>query len=166
MTPDNNGRPTITTSVTGPSSPPAVRLRLNSPPAVRLRLNPTLSGWGALDGGWWPRSRDPGAELPGLVTGLDARFGVIIRAMLNMDVWDDHPRRLVAGPRRIHVGWYHTMAADRIYLINTEGERFVLAVVAPEATRESAGTAMAMAAGGRTDGTRPVATLTAQETAA
>jgi hypothetical protein len=155
MTPDN-GKRTMTTSVTGPSSPPA----------VRLRLNPTLSGWGALDGGWWPRSRDAGAELPGLVAGLDARFGVIIRAMLNMDVWDDHPRRLVAGPRRIHMGWYHTMAADRIYLINTKGERFVLAVVAPEATQASAGTAMATAAGSRTNGTRPVATLTAQESAA
>jgi hypothetical protein len=135
------------------------------PPAVRLRLNPTLSAWGALDGGWWPRSHDAGAELPRLVAGLDARFGVIIRTMLNMDVWDDNPRRLLAGPRRIHMGWYHTMAADRIYLINTEGERFVLAVVAPEATQASARTTMSLAAGGRPNATRPVATLTAQESA-
>jgi uncharacterized protein DUF5994 len=121
----------------------------SSSPAVRLRLNPTLSSWSALDGGWWPRSRDAGAELPGLVAGLDSRFGVIIRAMLNMDVWDDNPRRLVAGPRRIHMGWYHTMAADRIYVVNTEGERFALLVVAPEATEESAGIAMAMGGGGQ-----------------
>lgn len=155
MTPDDSKR-TITTAVTGAPSPPA----------GRLRLNPTLSGWGALDGGWWPRSRDVGAELPGLIAGLDARFGVIIRVMLNMDVWDDHPRRFAAGPRRIHMGWYHTMAADRIYLINTHGQRFVLAVVAPEATPESARTAMTMAAGSHTNGTRPVATLSAHETAA
>jgi hypothetical protein len=155
MTPDTSKR-TITTSVTGPPSPLAVRLRLNS----------TLSGWGALDGGWWPRSRDAEAELPRLVAGLDARFGVIIRAMLDMDVWDDHPRRVAAGPKRIHMGWYHTMAADRIYLVNTDGERFALLVVPPEATAESAKDAMALAAGGRTNGTRPVATLTAQETAA
>jgi hypothetical protein len=65
------------------------------------------------------------------------------------------------------MGWYHTMAADKIYLVNTEGERFVLAVVAPEATQESAGTVMTMAAGAPTNGTRPpVATLTGQETAA
>ncbi len=154
MTPDN-GKRTITTSVTGPPSPPA----------VRLRLNPTLSGSGTLDGGWWPRSHDAGAELPQLVAGLDPRFGVIIRAMLNMDVWDDHPRRVVAGPRRIHMGWYHTMAADRIYVVNADGERFALLVVAPEATEESAGIAMAMAAEGK-DGTRPVEALTASETAA
>jgi hypothetical protein len=91
---------------------------------------------------------------------------VIIRAMLNLDVWDDNPRRVAAGPKRIHMGWYHTMAADRTYLINTGGERFVLAVVAPEATVDSARDAMALAASGRTNGTRPVATLTAQETAA
>ena len=155
MTTGNNKR-TIAAPVTGPPSPPE----------VRLRLNPTLSGWGALDGGWWPRSRDAGAELPRLDAGLDAQFGVIIRAMLNVDVWDDNPRRLIAGPRRIHLGWYHTMAADRIYLINTEGKRFVLAVVAPEATQESAGTVMAMAAGDRTNGTRPVVTLTGRATAA
>jgi hypothetical protein len=64
------------------------------------------------------------------------------------------------------MGWYHTMAADRIYLVNTDGERFALLVVPPEATAESAKDAMALAAGGRTNGTRPVATLTAQETAA
>jgi hypothetical protein len=41
------------------------------PPAalglVRLQLDPTMAGRGAVDGGWWPRSRDPDAELPGLI---------------------------------------------------------------------------------------------------
>ena len=151
-----NGMRTIATSETRPSSPPE----------ARLRLNPTLSAWGALDGGWWPRSRDARAELPGLVASLGTRFGVIIRAMLNLDVWDDNPRRLIAGSRRIHMGWYHTMPSDRIYLINTAGVRFVLVVVAPEATQELAGTVMAMAAGGSTNGTSPAATLSGRETAA
>jgi hypothetical protein len=151
-----NGKRTTATPVTGPPSPPE----------ARLRLNPTLSARGALDGGWWPRSRDAGAELPGLVAGLDTRFGVIVRAMLNLDGWDDHPRRVSAGPRRIHMGWYHTMPADRVYLINTEGERFVLAMVAPQATQESAGTVLAMAAGGSTNGSRPMATIAGRESAA
>jgi hypothetical protein len=135
MTPDGSS-PTMTTTVPGPPSPPA----------ARLRLSPTLSRRGALDGSWWPRSRDAGAELPALVAGLDPRFGVIIRAMLDMDVWDDHPRRVATGPKRIHMGWYHTMTADRIYLVNTDGERFALLVVPPEATAESARDAMATAA--------------------
>jgi hypothetical protein len=133
-TPDGSS-PTMTT-MPGPPSPLA----------ARLRLSPTLSRRGALDGSWWPRSRDAGAELPALVAGLDPRFGVIIRAMLDMDVWDDHPRRVATGPKRIHMGWYHTMAADRIYLVNTDGERFALLVVPPEATSESARDAMATAA--------------------
>jgi len=135
MTPDGSS-PTMTTTVPGPPSPPA----------ARLRLSPTLSRRGALDGSWWPRSRDAGAELPALVAGLDPRFGVIIRAMLDMDVWDDHPRRVATGPKRIHMGWYHTMTADRIYLVNTDGERFALLVVPPAATAESARDAMAAAA--------------------
>jgi hypothetical protein len=36
------------------------------PAALRLRLQPDRSGRGPLDGGWWPRSADPAAELPGL----------------------------------------------------------------------------------------------------
>jgi hypothetical protein len=100
------------------------------------------------------------AELPSLIAGLGSRFGVIIRAMLNIGVWDSNPRRLAAGPKRIHMGWYHTMAADRIYLVNTQGERFALLVVAPETTQESAG--LAMAAEGKA--TQPMETLS--ETAA
>ena len=30
----------------------------------RLRLQPGLSAHTLLDGGWWPRSADPAAELP------------------------------------------------------------------------------------------------------
>jgi hypothetical protein len=35
-----------------------------APPGLRLQLDPTMAGTGAVDGGWWPRSRDPDAELP------------------------------------------------------------------------------------------------------
>ena len=37
------------------------------PGTVLLRLATTQSREGVLDGAWWPRSRDVGAELPGLV---------------------------------------------------------------------------------------------------
>lgn len=38
------------------------------PPSIpRLRIEPTGSRRTFLDGGWWPRSTDPLAELPGLV---------------------------------------------------------------------------------------------------
>ena len=38
-----------------------------TPPATpRLRLQPDRPTYTLLDGGWWPRSADPAAELPGL----------------------------------------------------------------------------------------------------
>lgn len=37
-----------------------------------------------LDGGWWPRSWDPAAELPGLVLTLFERHGRIRHLMLNI----------------------------------------------------------------------------------
>jgi hypothetical protein len=48
------------TTAPAPTAPPA-------PAGLRLQLDPTMAGTGAVDGGWWPRSRDPDAELPGLI---------------------------------------------------------------------------------------------------
>jgi hypothetical protein len=44
-----------------------------------------MAGTGAVDGGWWPRSRDPDAELPGLIAGLDSSLWPITRVALNLD---------------------------------------------------------------------------------
>src|SRR3954469_23621471 len=140
-------------------------VRQSPPPAPRLRLDPTLSRQGLLDGGWWPRSLDPQAELPVLIAELDARLGVIIRVMLNLDAWDSAPRRIAAGGRRIHVGRFRTMDAHMIGLTNTEGERFTLLVVPPGATTAAAGTALTMATEAG-NSTRPAAILAASEIAA
>jgi hypothetical protein len=61
MTPDANDRITAV--------PPAGHF---APPGLRLRLDPTLARGGILDGGWWPRSRNPDAELPDLIAGLES----------------------------------------------------------------------------------------------
>ena len=55
MTTNDNQRATIVAAP--PSSPP------------RLHLAPVRAGRAVLDGGWWPRSWDPVAELPGPVRG-------------------------------------------------------------------------------------------------
>jgi hypothetical protein len=46
------------------TAPPS---RPTAPPGLRSRLDPTMAGRGAVDGGWWPWSRDPDAELPELI---------------------------------------------------------------------------------------------------
>ena len=70
-----------------------------APPAEpRLRMQGDRSGRTLLDGGWWPRSADPAAELPGLISVLDERHGSITRIMLGTADWDaSRPRRLSIG---------------------------------------------------------------------
>jgi Family of unknown function (DUF5994) len=127
------------------SDPTAVPpTRPSAPP--RLQLDPTMAGTGALDGGWWPRSRNPDTELPDLIAGLEPSLGPITRVAVNLDAWDQAPRRVAVDGRRIHVGWFRHMDAHMIGVTRASQARVALLVVPPEATGEAAGIAMAMAA--------------------
>jgi Family of unknown function (DUF5994) len=137
--------------------PPAVQ---SAPPGLRLRLDPALAREGVLDGGWWPRSRDPDAELPDLIAGLDSSLGAITRVALNLDAWDSSPRRVAIDGRRVHVGWFRAMNAHTIGVTRAFQDRFVLLIVPPEATPAAAAMAMAMAADA-TNSARPADILAA-----
>ena len=135
----------MTTATSTPAiAPPPTQTA--TPPGLRLQLDPTMAGTGAVDGGWWPRSRDPDAELPGLIAGLDASLGPITRVALNLDAWDSAPRRVAVDGRRVRVGWFHHMDAHTIGVTRAAQDRVVLLVVPPQATTAAAGIAMAMAA--------------------
>jgi hypothetical protein len=101
-----------------------------------------------VDGGWWPRSRHPDAELPGLIAGLDASLGPITRMALNLDAWDTAPRRVAVDGRRVRVGWFRHMDAHTIGVTRAGQDCVVLLVVPPQATPAAANRAMAMAADG------------------
>ena len=126
----------------------AASTRPSAPPGLRLQLDPTMAGTGAVDGGWWPRSRDPDAELPGLIAGLDASLGPITRVALNLDAWDSAPRRVAVDGRRVRVGWFRQMDAHTVGVARAAQDRVVLLVVPPQATTAAAEMAMAMAADG------------------
>jgi hypothetical protein len=126
------------------TAPPSTRP--SAPPGLRLQLDPTMAGTGAVDGGWWPRSRDPDAELPDLIAGLDASVGSITRVALNLDAWDTVPRRVAVDGRRVRVGWFRQMDAHTVGLTRAAQDRVVLLVVPPQATTAAAQIAMAMAA--------------------
>ena len=127
------------TTAPPPTRPPAL-------PGLRLQLDPTMVGTGAVDGGWWPRSRDPDAELPGLIAGLDASLGPITRVALNLDAWDTAPRRVAVDGRRVRVGWFRQLDAHTVGVTRAAQDRVVLLVVPPQATAAAAQIAMAMAA--------------------
>src|SRR2546422_116350 len=81
---DDDGAPAALTSVisrggaktarTSPraanGAPAAIAAAL---PSARVSFDPARSRHGAVDGGWWPRSRNALTELPGLIAALDAR---------------------------------------------------------------------------------------------
>jgi hypothetical protein len=127
------------TTAPAPTPPPA-------PVGLRLQLDPTMAGRGAVDGGWWPRSRDPDAELPGLIAGLESTLGPVTRVALNLDAWDTAPRRVAVDGRRVRVGWFRQMDRDTIGVTRAFQDRVALLVVPPQATTAAAEIAMAMAA--------------------
>jgi Family of unknown function (DUF5994) len=136
------------TPATSTPIPAPVSTRPPATQGLRLELDSTMAGTGAVDGGWWPRSRDPDAELPGLIAGLDASVGPITRVALNLDAWDSAPRRVAVDGRRVRVGWFRHMDAHTVGLTRAAQDRVVLLVVPPQATPAAAHIAMAMAADG------------------
>ena len=122
-----------------------------APPAkARLLMQQDRTGRGLLDGGWWPRTNDPAAELPGLIPELDERHGRIIRIMLGTGDWDATKPRLLSlpssrGRRVVKLGWFDSMPAGLLTAISASGERTDLVTVPPQTSEEAASTAMRQA---------------------
>ena len=56
----------------------AVSARPTPPPGLRVQLDPTMAGTGAVDGGWWPRSRDPQADTIGVTRAGQTRVILLV----------------------------------------------------------------------------------------
>ena len=118
----------------------------SAPSVPRLRLQPMLSRDTLLDGGWWPRSTDPVAELPGLILALEDRRGRVTRVMLGPAGWDSHPRRLGVAGRVVRLGWFTTLPVNLLTAICANRDRVDLLVVPPNTGVVTAQAAMALAA--------------------
>ncbi|SIN31966.1 DUF5994 family protein [Micromonospora cremea] len=121
------------------------RAPASTPAAPRLVLA-TDRGSTVLDGGWWPRSWDPAAELPGLLHALAERHGRIRHLMLNIHAWDSRLWRLTVGRDVVRLGWFDTL--DPAVLVATTGRdiQVDLLVVPPATPPSAAEWAMATAA--------------------
>lgn len=128
----------MSTTIAGP--PTALR----SPP--RLTLSPTRADRAVLDGGWWPRSWDAAAEVPGLVEALSARYGPIRHVMLSSAAWDGGARRLAVGDRTIRMGWFASQDVALAIAITDRDDQIDLLVVPPTAPAAAAEQAMTAAA--------------------
>lgn len=117
----------------------------------RLLLQPDQLVPALLDGGWWPRSDDPVAELPGLILALDERHGRITRVMLGTTGWDgSKPHRLrvdgPAGSRVVRLGWFDSMPDGLLTAISASGQRTDLVTIPARTSERDALAAMEQAA--------------------
>jgi hypothetical protein len=126
------------------------------PLASRLSLDPELKRMGAIDGGWWPRSRNANVEPPDLVSSLNARAGAV---GVDARDWDDIPRRIIVRGHVVRIGRY---AHVNHKIIATRGpqDQIMLLVTPPHAPTAAAKSALARAATGKNSG-RPEEILAA-----
>ncbi len=119
-----------------------------SPDGARLSLVPATAPHAGLGGGWWPRSRDATAELPGLIAELSARAGRVSRVALQVGAFDNIPHKLTAGGRKVHVAWFRYMNANTVILTMADRDDLVLLVVPPLASPAAAAQALRAVASG------------------
>jgi len=118
------------------------------PDAARLSLDPAGAKRTGINGGWWPRGRDAGAELPGLVAELNRRAGRVSRVALQVGAFANIPHQLTVGGRKIHVAWFRYMNAHSVILTMASRDDLVLLVVPPGANPAAAAEALRLAASG------------------
>ncbi|MER6472101.1 DUF5994 family protein [Streptomyces collinus] len=114
------------------------------PGCALLRLETTASREGVLDGAWWPRSHDIGAELPALLDALTEYLGPLSRVGLDATAWEGLPTRIAVDDRVVHVDSF-PVGDDTILITRGDRDHFSLLVVPPEATPEAARAAIAQA---------------------
>jgi hypothetical protein len=133
--------------MTLPTHRHSTALSTSAPSTPRLRLEPTGSRGTLLDGGWWPRSTDPVAELPGLVLAIDNIRGPVTRLVLSAAGWDGHPRRLGVDGRVLRLGYFRSQSTFLLTaMCGYNGDRVDLLIVPPDTGVETADAAMALAA--------------------
>ncbi|MFI8237499.1 DUF5994 family protein [Streptomyces sp. NPDC085866] len=114
------------------------------PGTALLRLETTRVREGVLDGAWWPRSRDIGAELPSLITALTEHLGPVTRVGLDAGTWDELPTRLTVDGRVVHIDSF-PVGDDTVLITRGDRDHFSLLVVPPDTAPDAARAAMARA---------------------
>jgi Family of unknown function (DUF5994) len=110
------------------------------PPSARVSFDPALSRRGAVDGGWWPHSRNAHTELPALIAALDARPGLRVqRLAVHRDEWDDIPHRLTADNGHFaRIDWFTTIPHHTVSVTTAGSRELIALLVVPPSTPEGA----------------------------
>jgi Family of unknown function (DUF5994) len=113
----------------------------------RLVFPPSATAQGVVDGSWWPRTRDPAAELPALIAAVTDRVGMVDRIMLNADAWDTRPRQITTvGQHVVRLDWSGAWDAHMIRVTSCDSSHLDLLVIPPDTVTVLALTCLAIAA--------------------
>ncbi|MFF5235476.1 DUF5994 family protein [Dactylosporangium sp. NPDC000521] len=112
----------------------------------RLALSPERSPRTVLNGGWWPHSWDPAAELPGLVTELVERYGPLRQMMLSSHTWDPSFDRFLVASGTVQIRWFSSADPGLLAVITEAGDQINILIVPPDAPAAAARLALDKAA--------------------
>jgi hypothetical protein len=115
------------TPTTGSGTRSSARLDFDPDPTIRT----------ALDGAWWPRSRDSATELVDLVNTLDAKGVRLSLIKLHPDAWLGHPRQVRTAGRTVRIGWFDDLDAAVLVATTDSRRRISLLVSIVDATPQS-----------------------------
>lgn len=95
-------------------------------------MKPANATPGHVEGAWWPRSTDPAAEFPTLVTALISALGPISRVGYNLDAWNTTTRKVIVQNRVVRMEGFRTMQPNTVTLTGQNRRRISLLVVPPD----------------------------------
>lgn len=125
------------------SAPRTPRVATATRARVRFRAMPVP---GFVDGGWWPRSPDLAAELPGLVRAARAAGRPVFRVMYSLPAWPRPPRTITVDGSVVKLGGFRTVDPSIVTLVDASGwERINLVVVPPDSDPDFAEAALDLA---------------------
>lgn len=105
---------------------------------LRLQLNPTM-GHVALDGSWWPQSRDLSVELADLVDNFPVSLGEVHRVAFSRPDWDTAPDRVRVARGLVKVGSYPREDNHQLWLWMSTRTMIRLSVTTPESSLPARG---------------------------
>lgn len=118
----------MTTSIPQPRTPTT---QTKQRVALRLQLSdPTVRS--AVDGSWWPQSRDLAIELADLVDHFPKQLGQVHRVVFSRPDWDTAPHRVRVARGLVKVGSYPRDDSHQVWLSMSTGQLIRLSVQAPE----------------------------------
>ncbi|MBE1468255.1 DUF5994 family protein [Kibdelosporangium phytohabitans] len=115
----------------GQRNPPRTT-RQDSRTAPRLEMKPEGAAGGHVDGGWWPRSKDPGEEFPALLAALGTWVGPVSRVSYHLGTWSGIERKVTIDGRAVRFEGFHSMDHDTVVVIGADARRVSLLVVPPD----------------------------------